>query len=246
MLPVLQIGNLAIPVPALIMLAGVWIGLTLSERASSSHGINANELYNLSFLAIIAGVIGARLSYVIRYLAIFSSHPISIISRDPSLLDPWGGLAAGALAALIYGQRKKIAFWPLMDSLTPGLAVLGVAFGISHLASGNAFGAPTNLPWGIDLWGASRHPTQLYETILAAAILLVFWPGLNFIKWRNPGEQFITFLILSSAARLITEAFRDDSVLLPGGFRSAQSAAWVILGISLWALGKFRTGGQNE
>jgi phosphatidylglycerol:prolipoprotein diacylglycerol transferase len=246
MLPILQIGRLAVPVPALVMLAGVWTGITLSERSSARHGLNANDLYNLIFLAIIAGVMGARLSYVIRYPSIFTSHPISILSRDPGLLDPWGGLAAAILVSLIYGQRKNIPFWPLMDTLTPGLAVLGVALGISHLASGNAFGAPTDLPWGVNLWGAHRHPTQIYEMILALAILLVVWPSREMIKWKNPGERFIIFMVLTAAARLFLETFRGDSILLPGGIRSAQLIAWVVLGISMWTLGKLHMGGQNE
>jgi phosphatidylglycerol:prolipoprotein diacylglycerol transferase len=152
------------------------------------------------------------------------------------LLDPFAGAAFGLIAALVYGQRKSLTLWPALDALTPGLAVFAVFLGLSHLASGSAFGAPTRLPWGIDLWGAHRHPTQIYETILAGLIAWMVWPGLGFVRTQTPGRRFLIFIALSAAARLFLEAFRGDSSLVLGGLRAAQIVAWVILAASLLAL----------
>ena len=152
------------------------------------------------------------------------------------MLDPWGGIAIGLIAALIYGQRKQIAFWPFLDAVTPGLAFLGVALGFSHLASGSAFGMPTNLPWGIELWGAVRQPTQVYEILAASAILIAVWPGSRITTGQPSGGAFLIFLASTAGARLFLEAFHGDSVVLVGGLRVAQIIAWVILAISLWGL----------
>ena len=114
-----------------------------------------------------------------------------------------------------------MALWPTLDALTPLLAVMAIALGLSHLASGAAFGATTQVPWGIELWGAKRHPSQVYEILAAVAILLILWPG----KWgeQEPaGRYFLLFVTLSALAQLILEAFRGDSLLLPGGWRAAQ------------------------
>jgi len=63
-----------------------------------------------------------------------------------------------------------LPLWPALDALTPGLAAVMIAIGLAHIASGDAFGSPADLPWAIQLWGARRHPTQIYETLAAALI----------------------------------------------------------------------------
>jgi prolipoprotein diacylglyceryltransferase len=240
MLPVLQIGPLALQTPGLALLLGLWLGLTLAEKNAYRRGIHPDVLYNLVFLALIAAAIGARLLYVLRYPGAFIASPVSLISLNPGLLDPLGAAVAGGLAALAFIQRKKLPGWPLLDALTPLLSVVMLALGFSHLASGVAFGAPTNLPWAIDLWGASRHPSQVYEILAAALILAWVWPSRS--RWQNatPGVVFLIFLAGSAAARLFLEAWRGDSLILFAGLRSAQIAAWLALAGSLWALHKLR------
>lgn len=236
MLPILNIGPLAIQVPGLVILIGLWAGLTLAERYAPRFGVKPNQLYNLVFVILIAGVVGARLAYVIRYPQAFAESPFSIISLNFSLLDPWGGVATGFLAGLIYGQRKQMEFWATLDALTPVLAVLAVALHLAQLASGDAFGAPTDLPWGFELWGARRHPTQIYNILSSILILAILWPGRLKPEERPSGSYFLKFVIFSAAARLLLEAFRGDSVLLPGGLRLAQVIAWFLLAISVWKL----------
>ena len=240
MLPVLQLGPLAIPVPGLVLLLGLWLGLLLAERNAYRSGISSNHLYNLVFIALIAGLLGARIAYVLQYPQAFLADPLSVISRNTSLLDPWGGGLTAILAGLVYGQRKRLPFWQTLDALTPFLAVFAVALGLSHLASGSAFGQATDLPWSIEIWGEARHPSQVYETLAAALILAAIWPGKGLLCPSQPGVYFLTFIALSAASRLILEGFRGDSVLLAGGFRRAQILAWVFLGFSLWGISKLR------
>lgn len=240
MLPVLQLGPLALPVPGLVLLLGLWLGLLLAERNAYRTGISSNHLYNLVFIALITGLLGARLAYVLQYPQAFLADPLSVISRNTSLLDPLGGSLAAILAGLVYGQRKRLPFWSTLDALTPFLASIAVALGLSHLASGSAFGRATELPWGIELWGETRHPSQVYETISAALILAAIWPGKGLLRPSQPGVYFLGFLALSAASRLFLEVFRGDSVLFAGGFRSAQILAWMILSLSLWGISKRR------
>ncbi|MBC8503946.1 MAG: prolipoprotein diacylglyceryl transferase [Anaerolineales bacterium] len=243
MLPILQIGPFAMQTPGLALLLGIWLGLTLAERLAPRFEANANEIYNLTFTALIAGIIGARLSYVLQYPDAFINSPLSLISLNPALLDPIGGAVIGAFAALIYGNRKKLPLWPTLDALTPLLAVAAIAVGISHIASGDAFGMQTDLPWGIELWGLKRHPSQIYEVILASFILGAILPkkegrALGKRGSMVGGRSFWLFLSLSAGARLFLEGFRGDSLTLANGMRIAQVIAWVVLTVSLWMLHK--------
>lgn len=235
MLPVLQIGPLAMQTPGLVLLFGLWLGLTLAEKLATRFKSNANNIYNLVFTALVAGVIGARISYAALNFEAFRSSPLSLFSLNPGLLDPVSGLFIGVFAAAAYANRKKFPLWHTLDALTPLFAVMAVAFGLAHLASGDSFGMPTEMPWAIELWGAKRHPTQIYESFLAILILGYFWLR-GWPTSRLPGESFWLFLSLSGGARLLVEGFRGDSQILPNGFRLAQIAAWLILAISLWML----------
>jgi prolipoprotein diacylglyceryltransferase len=235
MLPVLNIGPVALQTPGLALLIGLWLGLSLAEKYALRRGVPPNQLYNLVFVGLVAGVLGARLSYLIRYPEAFTSSPLSLLSLNPGLLDPLGGAVIGMIAALIYAQRARLPLWPVLDALTPLLAVMMIAIGVSHLASGAAFGSETRAPWAIELWGAPRHPSQVYEILSAAAILAILWPG----RWSQAapaGRYFLLFCALSAAAGLFLEAFRGDSRLLAGGWRVEQVLAWLVMAGSLWGL----------
>jgi len=238
MLPTLQLGPLALQVPGLVLLAGLWLGLTLSERRARRIGENPGDLFNLVFIALIAGIIGARLSYAITYPSAFAANPLSLLSINPGLFDPLAGVFIGICAAAIYIYRKQLPFWSTLDALTPFFAVLAVAQGIAHFAAGSAFGTPTDLPWGINLWGATRHPTQIYEILLAAIILLAVYLIDKSQLGQTSGFTFLSFIALSSAARLFSEAFRGDSTLIGNGFRSAQIISWLVLAACLALLGR--------
>jgi len=243
MLPVLRVGSLAIQTPGLVLLAGLWLGLSLAERHPTESGVKASDLYNLVFVILIAGVAGARLAYILRYPSIFAASPASLFSLNPGLLDLWGGAAAALIAGLIYGQRRQLQLWPTLDALTPAVAVLAVALGVSHLASGAGYGNPTSLPWGIEQLGTHRHPAQVYEVLAAVFILWAVWPGqavLRIPRRANPppGVRFLSFLALTAAAYLFVDAFHGGSLLLLGGWRATQVISWLVLAASLWGLGK--------
>lgn len=226
MLPVIQVGPLALPVPQFSILLALWLGLSLAERYAYRREVSPDEVYNLVFTGLVAGLLGARLGYVLQYPSAFAQSPLSLISVNLGLLDPFIGYAAGLVAMAVYGQRKKMPLWNTLDALTPLLGVLAFGLAVSHIGSGEAFGAETSLPWGISLWGARRQPSQFYE--LASAILILIITYRNLKSDLKPGVLFLGFVAMNAAARLFLEAFRGDSLTLPGGFREAQIIAWLI------------------
>ena len=145
------------------------------------------------------------------------------------------------VASLIYAQRKKLAFWSTLDALTPLLAVLALSMHLANLASGAAFGLPTRLPWGIALWGETRHPVQAYEALAAALILAWIWPSRPIWKRAPVGGYFLSFIAASAAAAIFLHAWRGDSALLPGGLRATQVVAWGLLAASLWGLNRLKS-----
>ena len=227
MLPTLQIGPLAFPVPQLSLLAALWLGLSLAEKLSSRNNISVETLYGLVFTGLLTGVAGARLAYVLQFPAAFIQSPASLVSLNAGLLNPFSGFVFGTLGMLIFGQRARVPFWNALDALTPLLAIMAVGLALAHAASGEAFGAAANLPWSVTLWGARRHPSQIYELMAAVLILGILFTQIK--SYPLPGTLFLAFTGLSATARLFLEAFRGDSTTIIGGLRVAQIWAWVVL-----------------
>lgn len=210
----------------ILLVAATWIGLSLAEKRAERHGISKEDLNNLVFNGLIAFVIGGRISFVLQNIAAFTKSPLGILSINPDLFDPFGALATVAVTSLVYGQRRKLSVWGTLDSLTPFFAVISIGLGLSHLAAGTAFGKETNAAWGINLWNATRHPTQLYETV--ASFLIFGWLWFK-QQDRRPGMLFLTFAALTAASQLFIQAFRADSSLIFNGINQTQVIAWFVL-----------------
>jgi phosphatidylglycerol:prolipoprotein diacylglycerol transferase len=216
----------------ILVLAAVWLGLTLAEKRLSRHSILKEVFDNLVYYSILGYALGGRILFVLKHLQVFINSPLSIFSPNIDLFDPLGALTTAILVGVVYGQRQKLPFWATLDALTPLFATLAVGLHLSHLAAGTAFGKPTALPWGMELWNAIRHPTQVYELIESIIIFAFLW-------LRKPGSRagfdFLWFTALTAGSRLILEAFRGDSALIFNGIRSAQVVAWIILATTLFA-----------
>lgn len=216
----------------ILLLIALWIGQSLSEKRAEKHGVPKETLNNLVYYGILGYVLGGRLLFVLANIPAFVESPLSIFSVNVDLFDPAGAVVTAILVGFVYGQRVKLPFWPTLDALTPLFAVLAIGLSLSHLAAGTAFGRPTDLPWGMELWNTTRHPSQLYELISSILAFVMIW----FRKANSPtGMDFLLFTSFTAGARLFLEAFRGDSTLLFGGVRLAQLVAWVVLAVALWA-----------
>jgi phosphatidylglycerol:prolipoprotein diacylglycerol transferase len=214
------------PRDLILIIAAAWIGLTFSERRAARYRVNLDSLSNLLMVSVVAFIVGGRLLDAFENLDIFLQSPTSIFSLNTSLFDLWGGWVIAVIVAVVYGRRVHLPFWQSLDALTPFFATLAIGIAFSHLASGEAFGKETTVPWAIDQWNATRHPTQVYEIIASflTLILILFQKPDS-----KPGYEFLLFLALTSASRLVIEGFRGDSTLIFGGLRAAQVVAWLIL-----------------
>lgn len=232
MLPYLRMGPFLLHTSGLALLLGVWVGSWLAEKEARRLKIMPDLVYNLIFLGLVGGLVGARLAYAARFLNAYLNNPLSLFSINPNTLSPEEGLVIGLLVALVYGQRKGLHLRPTLDAITPGLAVFMVFLGLAHLLSGDAFGSQTNtLPWRIYLWGEYRHPSQVYEILVASGTLLAVLKR----PFGEPGRglNFLLFVALSAGARVFLEAFRGDSLIWAGGFRGAQVVGLIILAAAL-------------
>ena len=231
MLPFVRVGPLLVQVPGLALLAGLWIGSDLVEKEAARLRLNVAAILNLIIYGLIAGLVGARLLFALEHLSAYLAAPLGLFALSGSAMDPWGGLLVGIAVAFLYGPGKDLPFRQTLDALSPGFAVFMIALGTADLLSGNGYGLPLDAPWAIYLWGATRHPTQIYEILLAAGVLAAW----HFSRAADsaPGRRFLLVLGLSAASRLFTEAFHAESAVMPGGLRLIQVLALLLMAIAL-------------
>jgi prolipoprotein diacylglyceryltransferase len=214
----------------ILLLASLWIGLAFAEKRSERHGVSKDALNNLTMYGMLGYILGGRILYAVANLSAFADSPLNLFSINVDLFDPIGGMIVAVVVGIVYGKRQNLPMWGTLDALTPVFALLAIGLHLSHLAAGTAFGSPTDLPWGIELWNATRHPTQIYELIAGLVIFGFLW----FRKSSSaPGVLFLDFVALSAGARLFLEAFRGDSAFVFGEFRLAQLFAWIALALVL-------------
>ena len=237
MFPYLRLGPFILPMASLALLAGLWTGLAFIEREAARLKINQATLSNVIFYSLLAGLIGARVGYALEFPTLYLSKPLSLLSLTPTTLSPSMGFAVALITFVIFIQRKNLPLRPTLDSIAPGLALFMVFVGVAHILSGDAYGAPTNVPWAIRLWNEYRHPSQFYETFIALTVFRVIRE--RFPKPEGAGLNFLLTIALFSASRVFLETFRGDSVFWPGGFREAQVIALVILAISFYWMMKW-------
>src|SRR5512139_2088489 len=207
MFPVIHIGPLSIQARGLILLAAFWLSAEAAERGAKRLGVRGDVVYSLAFIAAAAGLIGARVGYVLEHWSAYQSDLGSVVALNFNTLSPLAGVVTGVIAAYWYARRKGVANRLLLDALTPGFIVLAGGLALADVASGDAYGSPSALPWAIELWGAARHPTQIYQLL---AVIVI---GVIVLKSDRAfdGAWFGLFMALYAASRLFIEGFRGDS-----------------------------------
>ena len=228
MFPVIRLGPLSIQARGLILLAAFWLAAEAAERSARRLGIRGDVVYSLALIAAAAGLIGARLGYVLEHWPAYQTDLGAIAALNFNTLSPLAGIVTGVSAAYLYARRKGVANRRLLDALTPGFIVFAGGLALADMASGDAYGSLSALPWAIELWGAPRHPAQIYQLI---AVIVI---GLVVLKTQRAfdGAWFGLFVVLYSASRLFIEAFRGDSETI-GGLRTAQLWSLMVLLIML-------------
>ncbi|MBW1692111.1 MAG: prolipoprotein diacylglyceryl transferase [Deltaproteobacteria bacterium] len=131
---------------ALAYLVGLW----LARREARRKGLDPLLMEEFSYIVLPAALIGARLYYVLFSDAwYFLQHPLKILAFWEGGLAIHGAILGGAASALWFTHRKGIPFLRWADTLAPSV-VLGQAIGrIGCFINGDAFGVPTQMPWGV-------------------------------------------------------------------------------------------------
>jgi phosphatidylglycerol:prolipoprotein diacylglycerol transferase len=233
-----QIGPFQIRFYGLMYAIGILCGLYLiRQEVRRKHvQLSDDEMMNFVMLAVIGGILGARLYYVIFNWDFYGKNLAEIVKVWHGGLAIHGGMIGGILMGWWFTQRHQLSFWKMAD-ITALPVILGQAFGrFGNFMNGDAHGIPTSMPWGIvfpstsiagrQFPGTPLHPTMLYELLINVGIFLLLWT-IRTRPWKD-GFLFCMYLILYSVGRFIVSFFRADDLML-GPFRMPHLISILII-----------------
>ncbi len=245
-----QIGSVSVHWYGIIIGAGIILSYIYALREAKRREIEIKHIDNMAFWLILAGVLGARIYYVLFNFQYFSENPAQILQIWKGGLAIHGALLGGAAAYFTYLKIHKIHWLLYADIIMPGVLLAQSLGRWGNFFNSEAFGRPTDLPWKLFIPFAKRpqgfedfeffHPTFLYESIwnLIGFIVLVLLARKIFKADKGNASYGIilcAYLIWYSFGRYAIEGLRLDSLYL-GQFRAAQVISIILFIIGLAGL----------
>lgn len=242
MWPVISFAGLTISSNLLAAVGSLLVGSELALRAITrlappEKQAGWSQAFNQAFWsAFLMGLAGARVSFALRFYRLYLDALQLLWSPRPGALDTGPGLVIAVIVFLLWVRRKRVPLAGAADASAVGAAGALAVLSLGRFATGAGYGSPTDVPWGVDLWGVQRHPVQLYEFGAAVLVAATLWQKL---AGALPGELFWRFLLYASLSEFVLAAFRANPATWVLGIRVSQVVALALLLVALYALAFF-------
>ncbi|RKY36694.1 MAG: prolipoprotein diacylglyceryl transferase [Candidatus Omnitrophota bacterium] len=210
----LHIGPLTVYSYGVMVALGTLIASFFCQRHALKVGLSDEKIIDLIFWALIWGLIGARLFYVLLNFGDYLKFPLDIVKIYKGGLVFHGGLILGFISGIVFIKRNKLPFLKTIDLIFLYLP-LAHAFGrIGCFLNGCCYGKPTLLFFGVIFPGHPLcvHPTQLYSSFL---LICIFFALLKISRNKKfSGQIFSAYCIFYGAVRFCVEILRVNPRVL--------------------------------
>lgn len=210
-----------------VLIASAMVLATLITcKRAPRHGLQSDRILDFVLICIPAGIIGARLYYVVFSWDQYSGNLLKIFNLRLGGLAIHGGLIFGLGAAVILCMVWKIRPFNVLDLVIPSVALAQSIGRWGNYFNSEAHGGPTDLPWAVTINGQTYHPTFLYESIWCLFLFFILLYMDNHRKFE--GQVFLMYGMLYSLERFFVEALRTDSLMV-GPFKQAQVLSLTVI-----------------
>lgn len=191
----LKIGSFELHYYGLMYALAFIVGTFLAKKMAKERNFDEKIIDDYAFVAIISGLIGGRLYYVLFNLDYYLSYPLEIPAVWHGGMAIHGGIIGGIIGTFIYGKIKKINPFLLGDYAAAPF-ILGQAIGrIGNLMNGEIHGVPTFTPFSV-IFSIKPKFSEWYAYYQNLSVLekinfpdLVPW-GLVFPLTSPAGQEF--------------------------------------------------------
>jgi phosphatidylglycerol:prolipoprotein diacylglycerol transferase len=151
-----EIGNFFVGTYGLFVALGLLTGVWISCWRARRNGVDDNLILDLAFVGFVAGMLGARLTYILvewEGVAAAFRHPDRSVWREYILIRQGfvyaGGMILAVGAAVWLIRRRGASLWRVADCIAPAIP-LGHGLGrVGCFFAGCCWGSPCELPWAV-------------------------------------------------------------------------------------------------
>lgn len=247
MQPDIDLFGLSLKTFGLLFALGFLASGAVIARRLKELGKPADWAYEIVFSALIGGLVGSRLYYLVENYDKVKDDLLGGIFGGAGLVW-YGGAIGGAIAVLIWARRRGMLNLRLLDLCAAPLA-LGYAIGrIGCQISGDGdYGKPWDGPWamaypeGTVPTTQTVHPTPIYETLAMGLLAYALWTLRDRLR---PGAIFALYLLGAGLERFLVEFLRRNEEAIAGLTTPQLESLGIALAGALWlALLARRPGG---
>ena len=257
----LEITSFGVMMFAAFVTAGVIFRLEL-ER----NGYEGEKAWDFVFMAVIGGIVGAKLYYVFLNYDRLQAEGLSFLFSRGGMVW-YGGFLLAAVLVIWEVRRSPIPVRKAMDYAAPALALAYAVGRVGCFLVGDDWGRPTDSwvgiafpngfpPTRVDVieqqFGITVdpeliakygevvpvHPTQLYEVAMSTLIFLLLW-GLRKRPFQH-GWLFALWLALAGLERFIVEFFRAKDDRFFGVLTLAQIISLILIVVGAYWVVRLR------
>lgn len=234
-------------------------------------GLNGDWAWDLVFMAVVGGVVGAKAYYALLNFPQLAADPLGTIFSRGGMVW-YGGFLLATVLVVRRIRQLRLPLGKAADATAPALAISYAVGRVGCFLVGDDYGRPTDswvgiaFPDGtpptrasvleshfgitvdpalIEKYGevVPVHPTQLYEIGLSTLIFATLWALRR--RRHASGWLFMIWLALAGAERFAVEFFRAKDDRFFGALTLAQIISLALVGVGVaWAL-KLRRAGDG-
>lgn len=234
----IRVFGFEITIYGILIAAGMLLGIAFVVLEAKRCNQDQNLYLDMMILALIFGVLGARLYYVGCTWNYYKGNILEVMNIRNGGMAIYGGILGGSLAAALFCRIRKLPFWQMADIASMGLLIGQIIGRWGNFFNRESFGEYTDSVFAMQLplsavrpgevTAAMRenlvtldqisyiqvHPVFLYESVLCLLLLVILSARRRRKKFQ--GEIFMRYLAGYGFIRFFTELLRSDKLFLPG------------------------------
>ena len=236
----------------IIIGAAILLGFLIATVEAKRTGQNPEDYMDMGIIGVIAGIVGARLYYVIFSWDMYKDNLLHIFNLREGGLAIYGGVIGAVIAVFALARWKKLSPFLILDTVAMPILNGQMLGRWGNFFNREAFGEYTDglfamrLPVDAvrsgDITERMREhmetiggveyiqvsPTFLYESVWCAALLIILILYRKHKKYE--GELFLLYIFGYALGRVWIEGLRTDQLLIPGiGFPVSQALAGCVV-----------------
>jgi phosphatidylglycerol---prolipoprotein diacylglyceryl transferase len=233
----LQIGRVIVPTMGVFAAMGLAAGLLLVPRAARRAGVDANAVWTLSVVSLLAGAIAAKVAVITANWEAFRAAPLlmlSLAALGSGMQRAMMAVVACAMAAWM-AIRLRLPLRGVADAVVVPLLVASAVMDVGCLIAGCDYGVATRAAWGVRsesllamIWYGAPVGVRLVPVQGMAAVADAFAAGAAWWMMRrhargrsSSGRSAGVGIFVFACAHFVLQFWRGDVTAVMGNVLTA-------------------------